>query len=641
MCGFSGFLSPNLSVENGYNVLCQMGDAIKRRGPDAEGIWQDEKGEIGFIHKRLAIFDLSSEANQPFLSPSKRYVLAFNGEIYNHKEIRSSLIKDGLNFKTSSDTEVLLVCLEYWGVEKTLKKCIGMFAFALWDRREKVLTLARDRFGEKPLYYGWQGRSFLFGSSLNALGKHPDWIGSINKNALSLLIQHNFIPTPHSIFEQINKLEPGTWLELQWQKNKFNEKTYTYWSANEMAKKGTENTFSGNLEEATDELESLIEHSVNRQSLGDVPIGAFLSGGVDSSTIVAMLQKQSTLPIKTFNIGFEDSSYDESSAAESIASFLGTNHTKYILSDNDILNFIPQINDVFDEPFADASFLPTALVSKLARKDVKVALSGDGGDEIFGGYNRYFFGKSVQKSVNIIPEIIRKGTSKGIKNIKAESWEKIIKSIPFFSSLPQGGEKFHKLADVIIAESDMDIYTRLTSFWLDGMPISKSTLSKRIFDENIWQLKISFEEKMMIADTLFYLPDDILVKVDRCSMASSLETRSPFLDHRVFEFAWSLPQTYKISRSNGKKILKEVLFRHIPKNLIERPKTGFALPIGDFLRGPLRDWAETLLSVEHLSKSEYFDVKKVREVWAEHISGKANRQYDLLSILMFQTWLAK
>ena len=639
MCGFSGFISNSLPLDKGKDVLARMGTTLITRGPDEEGIWLSEDGSVGLVHRRLAVIELGPGGRQPMISPSGRYVLVFNGEIYNHDAVRAELAGAGVAFRSHSDTEVLLAALEHWGAERTLKRCIGMFAFAFWDCEQRKLLVARDRFGEKPLYYGWQGRSFLFGSTVHALRQHPDWQGTLNKDALSLLVRHDYITAPQSIYEGVRKLLPGTWLELVWCDGGWRERTETYWSALAAASQASAMPYVGSFEDAADTLEGLIRQVVKGQMLADVPLGAFLSGGIDSSTVVAMMQLESSRPVRTFTIGFDHPDYDESPAAEAVARHLGTAHTTCALRESDVLDLIPRMPLIYDEPFADASQLPTALVSQVARRDVTVALSGDGGDEIFGGYNRYVLGERLRRYLEGIPPASRGIAASGIRAISPSAWDAVLGLLPASRWSRHGGEKLHKLAAVMSADGERQMYDRMTTFWLDGSPVPEPRERGMGLEDAVWRSARPFQEKMMLADALTYLPDDILVKVDRAAMGFSLETRAPFLDHRLFEFVWSLPITYRIRGQQGKSLLREVLYRHVPRLLVERPKTGFSLPIGDYLRGPLREWAESLLSAECLSQEGYFDVARVRAVWAQHLSGKANRQYDLWSVLMFQAWL--
>lgn len=639
MCGFSGFISPSLPLDHGRNVLGRMGNTLIPRGPNEEGSWLSEDGSVGLVHRRLAVIELGHSGRQPMLSSSGRYALIFNGEIYNHHALRTELESAGMAFRGHSDTEVLLAALEHWGSERALEKLVGMFAFALWDRERRKLLLARDRFGEKPLYYGWQGKSFVFGSTVHALRQHPDWLGEVDKAALSLLVRYDYIPAPHSIYRGVRKLLPGTWLELAWRDGAWSQRSGAYWSALAGADAARAAPYAGSFEDAADALEALMRQTLAGQMIADVPLGAFLSGGIDSSAVVALMQAESRLPVRTFTIGFDNPAYDESPAAEAVARHLGTAHTTCRLGEADVLDLIPRLSSIYDEPFADASQLPTALVSQIARRDVTVALSGDGGDEIFGGYNRYIWGERLQAGLNRVPLAARKIAAGGIRCVSPSAWDGALSLLHASRRPRHGGEKLHKLADLISAKDAREMYARMSTFWSDGLPLSQPGGGVSGLDDAVWHAGYGFTEQMMLADTLTYLPDDILVKVDRAAMGVSLETRAPFLDHRLFEFAWSLPLSYRIRGKQGKSLLREVLYRHVPRELVERPKSGFALPIGDYLRGPLRDWAESLLNKERLSQEGYFDAVKVRSAWDQHLSGRFNRQYDLWSVLMFQAWL--
>lgn len=642
MCGFAGFLSPPVSNDEGRATLERMAGSMRLRGPDDQGIWLSEKSTVGLAHRRLAVLELGPDGHQPMMSSSQRYVLVYNGEIYNHLELKSELEKYGGSLRGNSDTVVLLAAIERWGVARTLDRIVGMFAFAIWDRKEQCLTLARDRFGEKPLYYGWQGNQFLFGSTLQPLRQHPAWIGGINRDALAALIRRNYIPAPSSIHPAIKKLVPGTWLQMAWRNERWQEQHSTYWSALTAAQASKASPFGGSFGSAVEALETLLVDSIRGQMLADVPLGAFLSGGVDSSLIVALMQSLSNRPIKTFTIGFDESAYDESSAAVAVANHLGTSHTCYRLTHAEVIELIPRLASIYDEPFADASQIPTALVSQVARHEVTVALSGDGGDEIFGGYNRYLWGPSVQKYFGVLPQSLRKKIGQGTRSVSPLTLDKMF-GFGLSAAKPRHlGEKLHKLSYVLAAADSMGIYRRLCSFWHEDFPVSgfpENSDSDEPYDA-VWEQDWPFAEHMMLADTMTYLPDDILVKVDRAAMGASLETRAPFLDHRLFEFAWSLPLEYRVRGNQSKAILRQLLYRHLPRHLIDRPKSGFALPVGQYLRGPLRDWAESLLDPARLRREGYFDAGKVRNAWDQHCSGRLNRQYDLWSILMFQAWHA-
>jgi asparagine synthase (glutamine-hydrolysing) len=608
------------------------------RGPDEQGIWLSTNGSIGLAHRRLAVVGLGPDGRQPMASGSGRWVIAYNGEIYNCPALRAELSASGFTFRGSSDTEVMLAAIEAWGLEASLKRFVGMFAFALWDGANRVLHLARDRFGEKPLYYGWQGKVFLFGSDLAALRAHPQWEGGIDRAALSLYVRYNYVPTPHSIHPGVKKLAPGTWLELAQHGNGWIEKQNSYWSALQVSTNANSTPFQGSESDAEEIVHGLLRQAVTGQLMAEVPLGAFLSGGIDSTTIVALMQSLAERPVRTFTIGFAESGYDESESARRIAEHLGTDHRVCILGAQDALAIIPQLPAFYSEPFADASQLPTILVSRMAREEVTVALSGDGGDEIFGGYNRYVWGEALWQRMGLVPtwsqELLRKALQAG----SPAAWDACAGLLPGFSALRQPGEKLHKFASLLGADSPRAFHERLISFWQSGNPVLGSAGPSASTWADVWQAKRGMTESMMLADTLNYLPDDILVKVDRAAMGVSLETRAPFLDHRLFEFVWSLPLNFRVRRNGGKHLLRNVLDRYVPRRLVERPKSGFALPVHEWLRGPLREWCEGLLGESRLRSEGFFDPALVRNAWDEHLSGRRNRQYDLWSILMFQAW---
>lgn len=641
MCGFAGFLSSPVSSGEGNATLDRMAASLNLRGPDERGVWLSEMGTVGMAHRRLSVLELGPQGHQPMISSSGRFVIAYNGEIYNYRELKTELEKDGASFRGQSDTAVLLAAIERWGIEKALDRLVGMFAFALWDEHEKRLILARDRFGEKPLYYGWQANVFLFGSTLQPLRQHPAWVGGVDRQALAGLVRYDYIPAPLSIHPGIERLLPGTWLEMAWRNGRWQERQITYWSVLAAARSAKASPFSGNLCSAADALEAHLVRTLKGQMLADVPLGAFLSGGIDSSAVVALMQGLSGRPVKTFTIGFDDPAYDESAAAEAVAAYLGTSHTSCRLTQVEVFEFIPRLASIYDEPFADASQIPTALVSQVARRDVTVALSGDGGDEIFGGYNRYLFGPSVHAYCNTLPPLLRRLIGQSLRLFAPSTWDSLFGFMADSSRPRHLGEKLHKLAGVLPATNSRELFQRLATYWHGDFPLvgcGENSAGSGL-DDGVWQLDWPFAEQMMLADTLSYLPDDILVKVDRAAMGVSLETRAPFLDHRLFEFVWSLPLKYRIRDKQSKSVLRELLYRHVPRSLIERPKSGFALPIGQYLRGPLRHWAESMLDPARLRQEGYFDVGRVRIAWDQHCSGRFNRQYELWSILMFQAWL--
>lgn len=648
MCGIAGFLNFKATQTQGALISLgkNMSGTLIHRGPDDSGIWADEKDGICLAHRRLAILDLSPLGHQPMVSQSKRYVLIFNGEIYNYMEIRKDLELRNCNFKGHSDTEVMLAAFETWGLFESLKKFIGMFAIALWDQKEKQLYLIRDRLGKKPLYYGFMGNTFLFGSELKALKVHPEFQKEINRNALTAFLRYSYIPTPYSIYENIYKLNPGTVLTLNPKKGWNQVKLTSYWSFEEIARKSRDLPSHKNETEAVEELDSLLKDAVRIRMYSDVPLGVFLSGGIDSSLITALMQAQSEIPIKTFTIGFQESAYNEAPYSKEIAKHLGTNHAEFYLSPKDAMEVIPLLPILYDEPFADPSQIPTYLVSKVAKQQVTVALSGDGGDEIFGGYNRYLIGKNIWKKISRLPTPLKKSFSIGMTKISPQVIDSIFSLFNRFHFAflreERPGEKLHKLAQILTVSSCEEMYYQFISHWKDPETVVMNGKEPLTYLKTIqWNSKMSCVEKMMAWDTLTYLPDDILAKVDRASMGVSLEVRAPLLDHRVVEYAWNLPEELKIRQKETRWILRKILYQYVPKQLIERPKMGFGLPIGEWLRGSLREWAESLINEQKLKNENFFQPEPIREKWEEHLSKKRN-WYDLLwNILMFEAWLQK
>lgn len=641
MCGFAGFLGGRWSTEV-QPMLARMNDQVAHRGPDSDGYWWDTETRVALGHRRLAILDLSPAGAQPMQSANERYVIAFNGEIYNHRLLRSELEQAGLApaWRGHSDTETLLAGFMAWGVGATVQRAIGMFAFALWDRQTHNLTLVSDRIGEKPLYYGWQGKGdaavFLFGSELKALRAHPAFENNIDRGALSLQLRHNCIPAPYSIYQGMAKLPPASLLTLSLQKR--DPKIWRYWSGTQTAKSGVADPFSGNADQAIDELEIVLKDAVRQQMVADVPLGAFLSGGVDSSTVVALMQAQSSRPVKTFTIGFHTPGYNEAEHAKAVARHLGTEHTELYVTPEDAMAVIPRLPTLYDEPFSDSSQIPTFLVSQLAKQHVTVALSGDAGDELFCGYNRYQLTAKLWQKLAAIPLPLRKLAANGLMSISPSRWDALKNYLPRFTNV---GDKLHKGARVLTSQSTDDLYLGLVSHWHDASSVViNGTEPATLLTANAPGLSgLDTVQRMMTLDMLTYLPDDILVKVDRAAMGVSLETRVPFLDHRVVEFAWRLPQSMKLRGGQTKWALRQVLFRHVPHGLIERPKMGFSVPIADWLRGPLRDWAESLLDESRLRQEGFFHALPIRQKWEEHLSGKRNWQDHLWNVLMFQAWL--
>jgi len=619
-----------------------MGDAIAHRGPDDGGSWTDPDAGIAFAHRRLSIVDLSPAGHQPMHSVDGRWVLAYNGEIYNHLVLRAALESEGRApaWRGHSDTETLLACICAWGLEHALRQSRGMFALAAWDRERRELWLARDRVGEKPLYYGWQGRTFLFGSELKALRAHPDFIGGVDRGALALFLRHNYVPEPNSIHPGIHKLAPGCSLRVSLETRE--SEPVPYWSLSNIAEQAADEPFAGSENDAVDDLERLLGDAVRGQMVADVPLGALLSGGIDSTLVTALMQAASGAPVRTFTIGFRERAHDESDHARAVAAHLGTQHTELVLSGDDALALIPSLPTIYDEPFADSSQLPTHLVMRLARAHVTVALSGDGGDEMFGGYNRYMFAPRLWKRLGVIPRQLRRLIGRTLTAIPPHVVDRLAAGPARFAGVVHAGEKAHKLGrNLVDARSVDDLYRGLVSAWpnASAMVLNSAFPANVIDDRARWPRLADPAARMMALDALTYLPGDILAKVDRASMAVSLETRAPFLDHRVIEFAWRLPMELKIRNGTGKWILRRLLDRYIPASLLERPKQGFAIPLDAWLRGPLRDWAESLLSEQRLRREGFFDPKKIREAWRQHVSGQASFGSRLWSVLMFQAWL--
>lgn len=661
MCGLAGFFDTSRgqpSVE-WPSILNRLGAAIAHRGPDDFGVWLDADAGIALSHRRLSILDLSPAGHQPMASPSGRFVIVFNGEIYNHLDLRKELTAQV--WRGHSDTETLLSGFEEWGIDDTLKKTVGMFAIALWDRTERTLTLVRDRMGEKPLYFGWNRGTFMFASELKALRAYPGFETEINRNTLTLLLRHNCIPAPYSIYRGIFKLLPGAMLTLRQEAfgacpwdfdsppfESFHAKGVSlrpYWSLRDVAEKGQMQPFNATENEAVDELERVLTTAVQSQQISDVPLGVLLSGGVDSSAIVALMQSHSSRPVKTFTMGFHEGDYNEADYAKNVARHLGTEHTELYVTPDEALAVIPRLPALYDEPFSDSSQIPTLLVSQLARQHVTVALSGDAGDELFGGYNRHFLTSAIWRKISRLPVKSRHALALAIKSISPSCWEQLYSlvapAIPNKLRTTQVGDKAHKFAEILAANSREVIYHNLLSHWKSpGDIVVGGYEPPTLLKNGNGSAKVKdFEHQMMYLDAISYLPDDILVKVDRAAMSVSLETRVPFLDHRVVEFAWRLPLALKIRNGQGKWILRQVLDKYVPKELVERPKAGFGVPIDSWLRGPLREWAETLLAEDRLKREGFFNPEPIRLKWQEHLSGKRNWQYHLWDVLMFQAWL--
>jgi asparagine synthase (glutamine-hydrolysing) len=648
MCGITGFLdiSNTTNHETLQSVIRRMTDRLVHRGPDDSGEWLDVKRGIALGFRRLSILDLSPTGHQPMLSADGRFVIVFNGEVYNFAKLRTELARLGHCFRGHSDTEVMLAAVCQWGIQPAVQRFNGMFAFALWDRRENLLTLVRDRLGIKPLYYGWAGKVFLFGSELKALKAHPLFQGEIDRNALVLYLRHNCIPAPYTIYKGFRKLLPGTILTLSGNQMVEITDPLPFWSARETAESGVAHLYKGSNQEAIAELDGLLRESIRERMVADVPLGAFLSGGVDSSAIVALMQAQSSRPIQTFTVGFHESGYNEAEDAKAIAAHLGTDHTELYVTPQEAQAVIPRLPDLFDEPFADSSQIPAFLIAELARRHVTVSLSGDGGDELFGGYNRYFWAQRIWKSVGWLPGSFRTFGSDALNRTSPSGWESLLSNriIPRRLRVSEPGEKIRKIGEVLSADDPAAVYMNLVSHWKDPTAIviggvEYPTLLTR---RDAWAHLPDHISWMMFMDLATYLPDDILTKVDRVSMGVSLEERAPYLDdHRLVEFAWRLPLRMKMRNGQGKWLLRQVLYQYLPRKMFERPKQGFGVPIDTWLRGPIKGWSEELLGEQRLKDEGFFNPEPVRQKWQEHLEGKHNWQYHLWDILMFEAWYEK
>ena len=634
MCGLCGFLNlhRDTNSDTAHATLKRMTAQLHHRGPDDSGTWQDADAGIGLGHTRLSILDLSPEGHQPMHSADGRFVLVFNGEIYNHQALRQELeeAESGIAWRGHSDTEVLLAAIVHWGLEAALKRSNGMFALALWDRQDKTLQLARDRPGEKPMYYGMAGKTLLFGSELKALRVHPAWQGEIDRDALSLLMRHMYIPAPYSIYRGIAKLPPGTFITFRAAQGlREMPQPVAYWSARHVLEDCWQNPLQLADSEATDALEALLRDAVGLRMEADVPLGAFLSGGIDSSTVVALMQAQARQPVRTFSIGFREDGYDEAQYARAVAAHLGTDHTELYVEPEQARAVIPDLPTLYDEPFADSSQIPTFLVSRLARQHVTVALSGDGGDELFGGYTRYALGLNIHRQLQCVPAGLRRPLGQ------------LIDLLPtgLLPAHPAG--RMELLADILKEPRAELLYRNLISHWRhpERVVINSRETTTVLNDPAQWPALPDFLHFMMYTDLLSYLPDDVLAKVDRASMGVSLEARVPLLDHRVAEFSWRLPGQQKRRNGEGKWLLKQVLDRHVPRSLIDRPKKGFGVPIDTWLRGPLREWAEELLSERVLREGGYFQPAAVRKRWQEHLEGKKDWSHALWNVLVFGSWV--
>ncbi len=638
MCGIAGYWGKRGADAN---VAEKMALQIQHRGPDGAGVWLSKTGGLAMTHRRLAVIDLSPAGHQPMISPCKRYTLVFNGEIYNHLAIRQDLEREGGHFdwRGHSDTETLLAALRHWGLEKALQQLNGMFAFALWDAADKTLFLARDRMGEKPLYYGQNKGSFFFGSELKSFKAHPHWQADIDRDALSLFMRHNAVPSPWSIYKGIKKLPPAHFVVIRETGNEVSE-PHCYWNLAEIAEKGVANPKQDSAE-AMDELDVLLRDAIKSRMAADVPLGAFLSGGFDSTMVAALMQAQSSRPVKTFTIGFNEQGYNEAVHAKAVAKHLGTDHTELYVTSEEAMAVIPRLPTIWDEPFSDSSQIPTLLVSELAREHVTVSLSGDGGDELFCGYSRYTQGYQIWHKLQFLPAPLRQAIGSLMQVFPGAPLEYLLGFLPKRFQIPHFADRLPKLGSVVKEKSGESYYQNLVSHWKNpDQLVLGATEPQTIFSQPEKLPKLNdFREQMMYLDSITYLPDDILTKVDRASMAVSLEARVPLLDHRIVEFAWQVPMSMQYRDGKGKWLLREVLYRYVPRELMERPKMGFGVPIDEWLRGPLRDWAEALLDEKRLREEGFFDPMPIRKMWQEHVSGKRRWHYYLWDVLMFQAWL--
>ena len=640
MCGFAGFI--DLARRTPEEILLAraegMAARLYHRGPDGDGVWTDAGAGLALGHRRLAILDLSSTGYQPMASADGRHVIVYNGEVYNFSELRAELEVEGVAFRGSCDTEVVVEAIAAWGLERALGRMVGMFALALWDKAERVLYLARDRLGIKPLYWGACGGHFLFASEIKALRAHPAWTAGVDLEALATYLRFGYVPSPRSIYTGISKLDPGTFLTLR---EGGEAEIHRYWDLREIT--SSARAWQGDLDdtEAADRLDDLLRHAVKGRMAADVPLGAFLSGGVDSSTVAAMMQAQSLRPVKTFSIGFTESAFDESGEAAAVARHLGTDHTELMVSPADARAVILDLPHIYDEPFADASQIPTYLVSQLASRRVSVALSGDGGDEMFAGYNRHRLAAGAWSRLQRVPPALRGMAASCLRTFPPRLWDMLFALSPFKLRHVLTGDRMHKLALVLSSANGADLYGRLVSQWPDpeSLVIEDAREGERIWDDpGLVRDLPDLMARMRYMDTVGYLPDDILTKLDRASMAVSLEARVPLIDHRVAEFAAGLPPDMLIRDGCGKWLLRQVLHRYVPEKLVTRPKTGFGVPLDSWLRGPLRDWAEGLLSRSRLKEEGFFAPAPVRRAWKEHLSGRRNHQHKLWAVLMFQAW---
>jgi len=641
VCGICGFVEPfgQRRSDAITGIIRAMADSLAHRGPDGDGIWTDEAAGIAFGHRRLAIVDLSPLGRQPMESSDGRLVLTFNGEIYNHLELRAELESAGVRLRGHSDTEVLVEACALWGIERVVKRLIGIFALALWHRSERRLVLVRDQIGVKPLYWGEvggeAGGGLMFASELKALRAYPGWNPEPDRDAMASYFRFSYVPEPHSIYRGVRKLPPGSM--LTWEPGGGAVRIERYWNMREFASTPPRERDPA---EAVEELDKLLRDAVGRQMMADVPLGAFLSGGIDSSTVVALMQAQSSRPVRSFSIGFHEAGFNEATHAAAVARHLGTDHTELYIAQDHVRDVIPALPEMFDEPFADSSQIPTYLVSEMTRRHVTVALSGDGGDELFAGYHRYFWADAARRRLSALPSGARKAGSALFGGVSERAWDRLFGLVPSGVRPDRAGDRMHKLGAMLALSGDAELYRGLLSQWDDPEGLVPGSAEPRgiLWDESVTAEIPDFIRRMQFQDAVTYLPEDILTKVDRASMAVALEARVPLLDHRVVEFAWGLQRSLKIRDGKGKWLLRQVLYRYVPAEFVERPKMGFSVPVAAWLRGPLRDWAEDLLDERRMLEAGLLNPAPVHRRWAEHLSGRRDWSDSLWGVLMFQAW---
>ena len=649
MCGIAGLFDPGrvCTDEVLRRHVEEMASALVHRGPDDSGIWVDAEHGVALGYRRLSVVGLGPEGAQPMVSSDGRWVVVYNGELYNHRELRHRLVGEGVAFRGGSDTEVLVATVEHWGLAAALDSWEGMFALALWDRQQHQLHLVRDRFGEKPLYYGWVGRSLAFGSELKALRRLPGFDADIDRDAVALYLRHNCVPAPRTIYSRVAKLLPGQLVTVGLDARPGAlPQPRAYWSARQAVEEARDRPLSDRPEHLADRLEAVLSDSVAARMVADVPVGAFLSGGVDSSVVVALMQRHSARPVRTFTVGFENGAFDESAEAAAVATHLGTDHTPLEVSDRDACDVIPKLPDIWDEPFGDISEIPMHLVSRLARSQVTVALSGDGGDELFAGYNRHAWLERIWRRSAPLPDPVRRlaGSALGLLPPSlVDGAARLTDHLPVGMQVRNPATKVAKLGKVLAASGPEEAYLSLVSYWdhAESMVVGAGPSASMSSRPSEWPALSGITEQMLWLDLVGYLPDDILTKLDRAAMATSLETRVPFLDRSVLELAWRLPMTAKLHGGTTKWLLRQVLYRHVPAELVERPKMGFGFPIGPLLLGPLKPWAEELLAESRLENQGLLDPAPIRRAWRQHVQGRRDLAHELWAVLALQAWLER